>query len=199
MSRILVTGGRGFIGRRVLAPLVAAGYEVHAVGRLPAVVPGVTWHSADLTADPASCVVASRPEVLLHLAWCTEHGRFWTAPENVVWVEASLALLRAFADCGGRRAVIAGTCAEYDWGTDREAFDERATPILPATLYGRAKAALHQVAEGLGAQAGFEVAWGRVFFPYGSDEAEGRLVTSVARALLAGETARTARVVSSAI
>ncbi len=36
-----------------------------------------------------------------------------------------------------------------------------------------------------------ELAWGRVFFLYGPGEAPGRLVASVARALLAGERAAT--------
>jgi len=31
MKKILVTGASGFIGRHTLAPLLQAGYEVHAV------------------------------------------------------------------------------------------------------------------------------------------------------------------------
>ena len=31
MKKILVTGASGFIGRHTLAPLLLAGYEVHAV------------------------------------------------------------------------------------------------------------------------------------------------------------------------
>ena len=59
-----------------------------------------------------------RPEVLIHLAWYAEHGKYWTSPENVRWVEASLALLRGFAAAGGRRVVMAGTCAEYEWSRE---------------------------------------------------------------------------------
>src|SRR5205085_8625551 len=115
----------------------------------------------------------------------------WTAPENVRWVEASLALLRAFAEAGGRRAVLAGTCAEYDWGAGDEVLNERNTPLRPDTLYGAAKHGLHVVGAAQAAQVGFELAWGRVFFLYGPGEAPGRLVPAVARALLAGEPAKT--------
>ncbi|MCW3013104.1 MAG: NAD(P)-dependent oxidoreductase [Solirubrobacterales bacterium] len=194
MSRVLVTGATGFIGRGTLAPLVAAGHEVHAVSTRPAPASsydGVAWHQADLLTDPEAVIVRARPDVLVHLAWYTEHGRFWTAPENVRWVEASLALLRAFATAGGRRAVLAGTCAEYDWTTEAPTLVERVSPLAPATLYGHAKAGLHEVAAGYAEQAGFELAWGRVFFGYGPGEADGRLVPSVARALLAGEIAKT--------
>jgi nucleoside-diphosphate-sugar epimerase len=184
MSRILVTGATGLIGRRVLAPLVAAGHEVHAVARRAGGAPDVIWHEADLLASQ-NVVREVDPEVLVHLAWYAEHGKFWTAPVNVEWVEASLALLRAFR---GRRVVAAGTCAEYDWNAGEEPMNELSSPLRPATLYGAAKHGLHTVASQMD---DFELAWGRVFFLYGPDEAPGRLFAAVARAVLAGEPART--------
>jgi nucleoside-diphosphate-sugar epimerase len=184
VSRVLVTGATGLIGRRVLAPLVSAGHEVHAVARSAGDAPDVVWHEADLLASP-DVVREVDPEILVHLAWYAEHGKFWTAPVNVEWVEASLALLRAFR---GTRAVLAGSCAEYDWTTGEETLKELSSPLRPATLYGAAKHGLHTVAAQMD---GFELAWGRVFFLYGPDEAPGRLFASVARALLAGEPAKT--------
>lgn len=190
MTRVLVTGASGFLGRRVLAPLASAGYDVHAVSRAGGTGDGATWHRADLLSDPQTVIEAVRPDVLLHLAWTTEHGRFWTAPDNVRWVEASLALLRAFVGVGGRRAVLAGTCAEYDWTTGATMLSEDAA-VAPATLYGASKAGLHRVAAAYAEQEGVAFAWGRVFFPYGPDEASERLVASVARALIAGDHAET--------
>jgi nucleoside-diphosphate-sugar epimerase len=188
VSRVLVTGATGFVGRHALAPLLAANHEVHAVTTReePGDGDGVAWHRADLLSS-ADVVAEVAPELLLHLAWYVEPGRFWTAPENVRWVEASLALLRAFAGSGGRRAVVAGTCAEYDWSAAGERCSEQVTPLRPATLYGAAKHALHGVAARYAEQAGFELAWGRIFFVYGPGEPDGRLIPSVGRALLAGE------------
>ena len=66
-----------------------------------------------LSADGASeLCAASRATHLVHLAWCAT-GDYLTSPINIEWVEASLALLRAFALAGGRRAVLAGSVAEY--------------------------------------------------------------------------------------
>ena len=195
MSRVLVTGASGFIGQHVLPLLAQDGHEVHALARkapsVPSSSPRVVWHEADLFAadEVATLLARLRPDRLLHLAWYAKHGRFWTAEENLLWVGATLELLRAFAANGGRRVVIAGTCAEYDWSAlaaHGGRCSEERTPLAPSTLYGTAKHAVHLVAERYSAQLGIELAWGRIFFLYGPEEQPGRLVPAVVTSLLAG-------------
>ncbi|MGB2953020.1 MAG: NAD(P)-dependent oxidoreductase [Gaiellaceae bacterium] len=185
---MLLTGANGFIGSWALEALGDRGYEVHAVSSRPGEgSPRAEWHLADLLqAETSEALVAGvRPDLLLHLAWYAEHGRFWASIENVRWVEATLRLLRAFAKHGGRRAVIAGTCAEYEWTAEGGICSEEET-LRPKTLYGVSKNATRAVAQALAEEAGFELAWGRIFLLYGPGEAETRIVPSVARALLEG-------------
>jgi nucleoside-diphosphate-sugar epimerase len=116
VKRVLVTGGAGFVGRHAVTALAARGFEVHAIGRTAP--DGVhAFHTADLL-DPVqrrAAVQAAAASHLLHLAWVTTPGRYWQAPDNLDWTTASLDLVRTFREAGGTRAVVAGTCAEYDW------------------------------------------------------------------------------------
>jgi nucleoside-diphosphate-sugar epimerase len=191
VSRVLVTGASGFIGRQALAPLQELGYEVHGVSRSEQPdAAGIHWHREDLLEPGAvpSLIDTVRPERLLHLAWFAVPGEFWTSPENRRWVEVSNELLRSFAEAGGERAVVAGSCTEYDWSGDG-VLDERSSPMHPGTPYGQAKLDLSRSAAELAAQTGISVGWGRIFFLFGPEEHPDRLVASVARSILVNEPA----------
>jgi nucleoside-diphosphate-sugar epimerase len=187
--RALVTGASGFVGQAVVPLLVEAGYEVHAVHatRSAPPTPGVRAHGVDLTEPGAAeaLVGAVRPSHLLHLAWYTAHGRYWTSERNLDWLAASVRLLRAFAAAGGLRAVGVGTCAEYDLDGGRVC-SEATTPRRPASLYGACKNALHDVAVAHAAVAAYSAAWARLFYVYGPAEPPTRLVPAVVTGLLAG-------------
>ncbi len=191
MKRILVTGATGFVGRHVLGRLVARGFEVHVLSRRPVDSPQAQSHVGDLMEGDATAAIVRRiaPTHLLHLAWETHPGEYWTTRRNLDWVAASLTLYRAFVAAGGTRIVCAGTCAEYDW--NHSLLDEAQTPCAPATLYGLAKRNLHALLAAAAELDGISLAWGRVFFPYGPGEKRGRLVSDVTTALLGGRPAET--------
>lgn len=190
--RVLITGASGFIGRFAVNALLEAGAEVHVVGRSPAPLTDSSryaFHQADLLnhqalADGVRKIHATH---LLHLAWYTESGRYWTDTVNLDWAVATLILMREFATAGGRRAVVAGTCAEYDWR--HHTLDEFTTPLAPHTLYGQVKADLQKTLCGLGRIPDVSTAWGRVFFAFGPHERLRRLLSDLMTNLLAGREA----------
>jgi nucleoside-diphosphate-sugar epimerase len=212
VKRILVTGANGFIGRNTLDPLLRCGFEVHGVVAPSEVlgVRNVIEHGVDLLNphEVRRFMSDITPSHLLHLSWCTDHGMYWEAPENLDWVAASLTLARAFHEHGGGRLVMAGSCAEYDWAApacrvqDTElprlgaegaleilTLDERLAPCNPSSLYGISKHALHTLVSAFCSRVGISGAWARIFFLYGPDEDPRRLVASVIRSLLLGEPA----------
>lgn len=191
MSAIILTGAGGFLGRHVADALLHRGYEVHGVQRSPE--PGdadkrIRWHQADLLDRSATRAVLNEvaAEGLVHLAWTSRHGEYWTTPANLDWVAASLHLFRDFADKGGRRIVVAGSSAEYDWHSAGP-FSEDSSPARPASLYGHSKNSLRQVLAAWAGPAGISWAWGRIFNLYGPFEPPERLVPRVIRQLIAGK------------
>jgi nucleoside-diphosphate-sugar epimerase len=218
---VLVTGAGGFIGRWSLEPLAAAGCEVYAVRSPASAARGspaaaglahVELRCADLTDGPAvdALIEALRPSHLLHFAWIATPGIYWHSAENYRWLAASRHLLRAFQRCGGVRAVMAGSCAEYDWSRVAVC-NERTSPLAidfaaadPATSgaatsgtamsgavtpYAACKIAMQRSCEEVRRTHGLSTAWGRVFFQFGPGEHRERLVASVIINVLSGREA----------
>jgi nucleoside-diphosphate-sugar epimerase len=185
MKKVLLTGASGFIGRHCIGPLMASGYEVHALSNKSALNgSNIHWHLLDLMDGKklGALMEEIQPTHLLHLAWDVTHGVYWTSQDNLRWVQASLDLLRAFQVNGGKRVVAAGTCAEYDW---RSGYcTERITPYLPTSLYGACKLSLHTVFEAFARQTGLSAGWGHIFFLFGPNEQAARLVASAITSLL---------------
>jgi nucleoside-diphosphate-sugar epimerase len=210
---VLVTGAGGFIGRWSVPPLIAAGYEVHAVlgraaGRaVPETLRDAVLHRAELL-EPQSVEAlldAVRPSHLLHFAWTAVPGRYWTSPDNYRWLAAGRQLLDTFAARGGARVVMAGSCAEYDWSR-AGVCDERGTPLADEagaagaaggagvagaaiTPYAACKIELARALARFDPGRRISSAWGRVFFLFGPGEHRDRLVASAILSLLAGREA----------
>jgi len=196
-ERVLVTGATGFIGQHLPALLQARGFETHitARGALPETA-GITTHGVDLLRqDEAQRLIKDiRPDIIIHTAWYVAHGRFWTAPENTDWLEASTALAAYAAEAGTRRFVGLGTCAEYATEAGDDAYPWPETrPIAPATPYGEAKATLaRRLKEMTEGRARFSFAWARLFHLFGPGENPARLVPSIMLALREGREAQCA-------
>ena len=94
--KVLVTGASGYIGRHTLLPLLDSGCDVYAISRRRDVdfewPRGVNVLTLDLFDDAArqKTFAEIAPQWLLHLAWYTEHGKFWEAQENIAWLSLSI-------------------------------------------------------------------------------------------------------------
>ena len=188
--RVLITGASGFIGKHVAASLHALGHEVVGVCRAPLSDLPIKWRTADLLALGETIPLLNdvRPDALIHLAWTTEHGKFWHDPSNLTWLARSCGLIEAAASAGVRRIVMAGTCFEY--ALHNGDCDEYDTPVENHFLYDTAKDALRRIAISFCEKNGISFSWARLFHFYGADEHPSRLVRSICSSLNRGEVAR---------
>ena len=199
-KRVLVTGAGGFIGRSSIAPLLSLGFEVHAVlsSNAPrhsfAAHQAAVTHRADLLNESQVEALMARvsPTHLLHFAWIATPGVYWHSPDNFRWLTASQSLLRGFRARGGVRAVLAGSCVEYDW-SKASVCNETSSPMVdPSTAltpYAAAKVTLQKALAQFAAEEQLSSAWGRIFFQFGPHEHPDRLVPSVIRHLLMNQAA----------
>lgn len=191
---IAVTGASGFVGSAIVRALRSAGRRFVAFGTPDAAAgPDESWERVDLTDREATrkSLRRHRPDAMIHAAWVRPSGGgLWHMEENFAWRDLSRDLFKVFWGEGGHQVVACGTCAEYA-PTEADCREDT-TPIAPDSLYGQAKAELHELAARDGAKAGGTLCWARLFYLYGPGEARSRLVPSVIGSLLANEPARTA-------
>lgn len=131
--KALVTGAGGFVGRHLVEHLESCGDGVVGVD----VDAGV-----DVTDPDAvhAAVAREAPDVIYHLAALSHIGESWSAPAEVLRVNAggTLTVLRAAVDLGVGRVLVVASADAY--GVHDGPIDEQ-TPLRPLTPYGASKAA----------------------------------------------------------
>ncbi|MEK5490505.1 NAD(P)-dependent oxidoreductase [Paenibacillus sp. FSL R7-0297] len=184
MKKVLVTGASGFIGRHTLELLKNSGYEVHALSRKLQIAENYYWHQADIlnTFDISKLIEFLRPTHLLHLAWDLPHKNYLSSLDNYKWVSASFNLIDSFNKFGGKRVVVSGTCAEYEWKSNY--MIEDVTNLSFQNPYAASKNILQQLTADFAGNVGMSCAWGRIFWIYGPGEDGSRLIPSAIQNLL---------------
>lgn len=161
--RALVTGATGFVGRYLVARLLARGDEVTALVRdagtgARVLGQGIETVTCDLTGPAPHRGLLEGHDVLLHLA-CARKGTFASGRADseafrAVNTLGTLALARAWKEAGGGRFVLVSSTAAM--GPPESLPITEDAPCHPHTPYGRSKREAEEglealVAEGLDA------------------------------------------------
>ena len=196
VSRVLVTGASGFIGRHIAAAARTAGDEVHAVGRR-AGYEGQATSSGTRPTCSSRCRRGADREVRPDPGCSTspgmrEHGQVLDrARERPLGRGVPRAAARV--RCGGRRACRGRHLRRVRLATGRWHLRRGTTPLRPRRSTAPRSAGCTRSRRRSRRRRGFELAWGRVFFLYGPDEQPGRLASSVAAALVPASPRATTR------
>ncbi len=148
MSRILVTGGAGFIGSHAVDALLAAGSDVRvfddfSTGRrenLEGSAAGVEVVTGDVRDEDALFAAVRGCEAVLHLAAIASVAKSLADPATTeaVNVSGTMNVLKAAHQAGAARVVLASSCAVY--GDAAESPLDEATPLHPLSPYAVSKA-----------------------------------------------------------
>lgn len=188
--RVFVTGASGFIGSHVTRALIREGHTVlalvsqdNAMGRLLDVQGRFEILQGRLNATGIlhDGIKKFQPDACIHLAWYAEPGKYLYSEKNITSLFESISLFKILKSVECQKIVMAGTCAEYD--TDYGYLFED-TPTNPATPYAAAKLSCYLLCKHMARSSDITFAWGRIFFPYGPQENQGRLIPSSICSLL---------------
>ena len=187
MKKVLLTGATELIGTNTIDPLLNLGFEVFAVTCSYTRPPNkrkVHWIQADLlNFDNIHSVFKDvKAEYLLHLDWYTPPTNRLANDVNFYWFLAGLEMLKQFNRYGGKRAVYAGTCFEYEMGNDP--LNEFSTKLNPQSNYAKYKNHLNEIATLYSSKNNINFGWGRLFYIYGFNDLERRVIPHIIKSLL---------------
>lgn len=171
MSRLLVTGADGFVGRWLLRAARAAGHDVVAA-IAPESPDPATWLGesvqtvrADIT-DPTglAAIAAVRPDAIVHLAAVASGADARRDPVTAMRVnaEATIALLRAIAETGATPSFLFVSTGEV-YGAGHDAPIAESAAVLPVSAYAASKVAAERPVLDLGPSWGMRTIIARPF------------------------------------
>ncbi|GMO53740.1 MAG: NAD(P)-dependent oxidoreductase [Termitinemataceae bacterium] len=164
---VLLTGSKGLIGSEALKPLLDAGFKVFTLS-------SATTNLMN-TVDVRKLFDKLKPQYLLHFAWITNAG-YLESDVNYELRDASFSMLKTFKENGGKKAVFAGTCFEYDFHDERIKETDK---LNPTTVYAKCKNELHLMCEEYAAANDLSFGWGRIFYVTGHNEHANRLLPTI--------------------
>ncbi|WP_247267720.1 MULTISPECIES: NAD-dependent epimerase/dehydratase family protein [Pseudomonas] len=187
---VLVTGATGFVGRHLVAALLARGCAVRAVARNVETAASMPWinhvefvaadiHAADL--DIAA--LTDGIDVLAHLAWpgLPNYRALFHFEHNLM---ADYRFIKGAVEAGVAQVLVTGTCFEY--GMQSGPLSESVEP-QPSNPYGLAKHTLNLFLQNLQQEKPFTLQWARLFYLHGEGQNPNSLLAALDRAIDAGE------------
>jgi nucleoside-diphosphate-sugar epimerase len=188
--RILVTGGNGFIGRRLIRRLLAEGHALTLLQRSREHPPGISelLQIDRLDPDVIERAVSGRQfDWVFHLAGYGVHPHDRDVRMMFdVNVKATIGMLNLARSWSPRAVILAATGSEYRLEGAESPITE-VHPLEPFRLYPTSKAAGTLCAASIARNTQVPFAAGRIFQVYGPGERSHRLLPSLIRALRAGK------------
>lgn len=175
MTRILLFGSAGFLGRSIMEAIGKDGNEIFTLNRSTCQEKSLNSFRADVL-DPSSyhaLIKQIKPEILITTAWATTDG-FWDSESNYEYMRATIKLADIALSGNVKHFIGLGSSAELD---NTSGFDgSHDSAMEPRTDYGKSKAEAGLRISDIATANGKRLSWLRIYQAYGRHERESRLI-----------------------
>jgi dTDP-6-deoxy-L-talose 4-dehydrogenase (NAD+) len=184
-SKILLTGGSGFVGKHVLKALLARKADITVLTRNSKQLDklntsGVTFIQHDIHSNKLiSFEELGSPDIVLHLAW-GGLPNYNSLHHYEKELPAHYVFLKNLIEGGLKKLIVSGTCFEYGMKSG-ELFEDMCAD--PTNAYGFAKNTLRRELEFLQTKNSFGLTWARLFYLWGEGQSTSSLYNSLCSAI----------------
>lgn len=179
--KILVIGN-GFLATSIVERLESEGHEILIFSRTR----NTGIENKQVLGDifdfkEFSKVLVWKPQVIIHTAWITTPGVYRNDSSNLQYADFSTSLAKSVTNSDIEHLIILGTCAEY--GRQGGPSTAGITMPSPTNLYAQQKVIAFNSAKELLQGSNVRFTWARIFYPYGPNQDEKRLVPQLIHSL----------------
>lgn len=179
--KILIIGN-GFIANSIMKRFETEGHEIMVFSRSFRIEMNCQqWLGDIFDFENFAKVLNWGPNLIIHTAWITTPGIYRDDLSNYQYADFTVKLAAMVADSDVEHLIVLGTCAEY--GHQISPSTAGITVINPQTLYAMQKVKAHNEAEQILAKSKTRFTWARIFYPYGPNQTEKRLIPQIISAI----------------
>jgi len=181
--KILVTGN-GLLASSIISQLVGKGHELLVYSRNTKSYISCQQVQGDIFDFSNFRAILDKwnPQIVISTAWLTTPGVYRDDISNFKYFEFTKKLADHIRNSSVEHLIVLGTCAEY--GHQQSPSIAGITKLAPLSLYAEQKVAAFKSASDSLQDTQTRFTWARIFYPYGPNQDQRRLIPHIIKSLL---------------